>query len=175
MAVAATVQLGDQPGTGRIRQIPLGGNGKTAPISMYEVQVALANDASGDESTITVNRDPRYTSICTLIGGTVTVPAAGIEMLFEMQDTENAGPISRGFANAVPIASVGGTSIAVWNPPPIMTMTTWRMITANVDGDTAAFQAWFYNFDRRILELTPMYQILANLPRSGSMDSFSAA
>lgn len=142
---------------------------------MYEVQATLAMDASGGNATLALTEDARFASICTLMNGRVIGAAAGVEMLFQMRNDEQAGPIAHGFANAVPISTIAGSSVAVWNPPPVMTMSSWTLVAANVDGDTLAFTAWFYNFDRRILELSPMWQILANLPRPGTMDSFSVA
>jgi len=174
VTVAETLSLTDQPSTGQIKLVPLGGNGVSAPKSMYEVQATLAHDASGGIVAFTLTRDERFASICTLMNGKVIGAAAGVEMLFTMR-SESDGPVANGFANAVPISTVGSSSIAVWNPPPIMTMTTWSLHQNNVNGDSLDFAGWFYNFDVRILELSPMWRILANLPRPGTMDSFSAA
>ncbi len=171
MSVSETVNLTGQPAEeGQIRIVPLGGNGIQAPKSMYEVQITLSMDASGGECAITFTRDSRWQSICTLFNGTVEGAAAGVEIMFEAQDAENSGPVARGFANATPIASVVSLNVAVWNPPPIMTMTRWTVRSPNVNGDKLIVNAWLYNFNRRILELSPMWQILANLPRSGRMD-----
>lgn len=173
MSVTETVTLEDQPSAGgRIQLIPLGGNGVTAPKSMYEVIVNLAHDAGGGTATITLNGDPRFSSLCTLMNGVYTSAAGGIEMLFGMRKgTPPVGPLARGFINAIPIATVGAISLGVWNPPPIMTMDEWTMTCTNVTGDSQVLNAWFYNFDRRILELSPMWQILANLPRPGLIDA----
>jgi len=175
VAISETINLTGQPAGGRIRYVPLGRFGNYAPRSMYEVQVLLAMDASGDEATINLTEDARFASICTLMNGRVIGAAGGVELLFQMRNNAQAGPISHGFANAVPIASIASANIAVWNPPPVMTMDTWTLVADNVNGDSLSLTAWFYNFDRRILELSPMWQILANLPRPGTMDSFSVA
>lgn len=172
MAIASDFTLGNQPTVGTSRLVPLGGNGITAPKSMYEVAVSLVHDASGGTAVITITRDPRFSTLMTLANCFYLGAAGGVEVLFSMRDAADNGPFARGFANAVPIG-IGG-SLAVWNPPPIMTMDTWSLTNTNVTGDTSIFNVWFYNFDRRILELSPMWQILANLPRAGLMDSFSA-
>ncbi len=174
MSVSDTFALNAQPAAGRSNLVPLGGNGIVAPQSMYEVQATLAGDGSGGTNSITITRDPRWQSIMTLANGNVTGAAAGIEVMFEMRNSDNGGPFARGFGNAVPIASISSLSTCVWNPPPIMTIDTWTLTTANTTGDSMFFNAWFYNFDVRILELSPMWKILMNLPRAGLMDSFSA-
>ncbi len=175
MAVADTFALNEQPGVGFSNYIPLGRFGDFAPHSMYEVSASLASDATGGNNVITITSDPRFATICTLMNAPYSGAAAGIEILFQMRDTSKNGAFARGFANAVPIATVGGFSLAVWNPPPIMTMDTWSLLVANTDADISVFNAWFYNFDIRILEKSPMWRILANLPRPGTMDSFSVA
>lgn len=172
MAVTETFQLNQQPTVGSSRLVPLGGNGVTAPKSMYEVAATLAGAAGGGTNVITIQQDPRFSSLMTLANSFYIGAAAGIEVLFSMRDERDNGPFARGFGNAVPIG-IGG-SLTVWNPPPIMTMDEWSLTVNNVDGDSSIFNAWFYNFDIRILELSPMWQILANLPRGGTMDSFSA-
>ncbi len=169
VVVSETIALNAQPATGRIQFIPCMGR-RGIVQSMYEVTVNLAGTAGGGEIEIVLTRDPRFQSIATLMSGSVTGAAAGVEIGFTLRDVEGSGPTARGFVNASPIASIFGLNPAAWNPPPIMTMNEWRIIAANVDGDSLQFQAWFYNFDVRILELVAMDKILACLPRPGLID-----
>lgn len=170
MSVTLEFALNEQPATGAVNLVPLGGNGFTAPQSMYEIQATLAGDVSGGTNKITFTQDPRFSSLLTLANNTYVGNTGPIEVGFEMRNTAPAGPFARGFSNASPLSTINGVIITVWNPPPIMTMDLWACTTPNVDGDTSNFNAWVYNFNIRVLEVTPMFQILANLPRPGSMD-----
>jgi len=172
MTVSDVFRLPAQPGTGTSRFVPLGGNGFNAPKSMWEVAASLAGDVSGGLNQITVNFDTRFRSIVTLSNIVVTGAAAGIEVTHQMRDSENSGPFARAFSNAIPIG-LNSLSLSVWNPPPIMTMDSFDAITANVDGDSMILNLWMYNFDIRVLERAPMWQILANLPRGGLQDNSS--
>ncbi len=66
MAVTISVNLPDNPGTGALRFIPLGGNGYTAPFAMWQLRAfAATGDATAGALSLTVRMDPRY---CSMVG-----------------------------------------------------------------------------------------------------------
>lgn len=177
MAVSGAFQIPGQPASGggadallgTVRFIPLMGNGRVAPLCMYEVAASLASDASGGNNTITITFDERWKSLVTLVNIVNTSAAQPIEAVFELVSTASTTRF-RAFDNAVPINSLDLINLSVWNPPPLMDMNQLVTKVPNITGDTHIVNAMIYCFDFRVLELTPMYQILANLPRPGLID-----
>ncbi len=168
MAVATTLTLPDQPATGLVTYVPLGGDGWTAPHSVFEVSVASAGAAGGGNNVVTINFDPRFQSIATYIRGTNDGASTTIEMAFELLQTHNQPSLSA-FANAIPVAGVLGTvNLMTWCPPPIPGMRRARMTTTNVDGDDLLFQMYLYNFNINVLQRVPLNLILSSLPRADS-------
>lgn len=177
MAVSGAFTIPEQPadgaGTdalvGTVRLIPLGGNGKTAPNVMYEVAASLASDASGGNNTITITFDSRFQSLVTLVNIVNSSASGAIEAAYELVATASNTRF-RAFDNAVPVNSLDALNVSVWNPPPLMDMDQLVTKVPNVTGDVHIVNAMIYCFNRRVLEMTPMYQILANLPRPGLID-----
>lgn len=177
MAVAGAFTIPQQPSegggadalVGTLRVIPLGGNGKTAPHLMYEVAASLASDASGGNNEITISFDTRFKSLVTLVNIVNTSASGAIEAVFELVATASNTRF-RAFDNAVPVNSLDAINLSVWNPPPLMDMDQLVTKVPNVTGDVHIVNAMIYCFNRRVLEMTPIYQILANLPRPGLID-----
>lgn len=177
MAVTGEFRIPEQPAdgggtdelTGNTTFIPLLGDGVLAPQMMWEVSCALAGDASGGNSTITVRFDQRFRSICTLAQMTKTSAVGAIEALWELSPANNS-PIYRVAQDVVPLTTLTGLNISLWNPPPLMNMDRISTIIPNVTGDTHILNLMIYSFDINVLQLSPLWRILANLPRSGLID-----
>ncbi len=177
MAVAGEFTIPQQPADGSgadallggLRLIPLGGNGKTAPQLMYVISASLVSDGSGGANSITVNFDPRFKSLVTLVNAVNTSASGAIEVVYELVTTVSNTRF-RAFDPAVPVNDLDTLNVSVWNPPPIVDADQLVTKVPNVTGDTHIMNAVIYCFNRRVLELTPIYKILANLPRPGVID-----
>ncbi len=180
MAVTGDFRIPQQPAegtgadalTGSLELVPLGGDGISAPLIMWEVAATLAHDASGGNATINVRFDNRFLSLVTLANMRKSSAAGAIECSWEMATRGPVeAPIFRAFQNAVPLNSLQSFNISVWNPPPLMNMDRLTVIVPNVTGDSMQLVATIYSFNINVLQRTPMYQILANLPRGGTLDA----
>lgn len=169
MAVATTLNLPEQPAVGLVSYVPLGGDGWTAPHSVFEVSVASVGTASGGNNVVLVNFDPRWQSVVTYMRCTNSSASTTLEMFMELLQVHNQPQLSA-FANAVPVASIAGTvNLMTWAPPPIPGMRRARMTTTNTNGDDLLFQFYLYNFNINVLQKVPLNLILASLPRAESV------
>lgn len=162
MSVAVTLNMPDQPAAGSVRLRPLGGNGYTSPQSNYLVTVNLASDASAGNNAITINLDPQYQSVvslvqCQLESGTVDVPVfiaifpEGITPSFGIQAVMDIDP------------DVGQNLL--YSPPPMFNAVRLLARTDNVDTETLHLAAIIHNFKRDAFQKVPLNIILASLPR----------
>lgn len=170
MAVTTTVAIPDQPATGVIEFLPLGGNGKVAPLGCYMVDVQLAGDASGGLATINVELDPRYTNLVAFYSAKVDSAATAPDFFMDIRAnaaaTGFAGPSIVGTMPHTTIITLGNASF-LWYPPPIyyprgghisLTMT-------NVDAtEVYAVVAEVYCFDSDVRSLAPLYLLQLNVP-----------
>ncbi len=169
MAVAVEITLPAQPAIGLVTYVPLGGDGWTAPHSVFEVSVASVGDASGGNKVVTVNFDARWQSVVTYMRATNDSASTTIEMFMELLQNHNQPQLSA-FCNAVPVAAIANTvNLMTWAPPPIPGMRRARMTTPNVNGDDTLFQFYLYNFNINVLQQVPLNLILASLPRAESV------
>lgn len=172
MAVALDVTLPDNaaaPGIGNPRFTPLGGDGWTAPQSVFEFGFSSPCDASGGENTITVTFDPRFVQIVTYVRLTNAGASTTLEMEIQLRPPlPFTAPIVSAFANAVPINGMATQNEMTWSPPPVPTMRRLVGRVPNVNGDTLVMSALIYNFNIRVLELVPLNLILGSLPRGDS-------
>ncbi len=166
MAVAETLNLPAQPTTGSSFQRPLGGNGWTAPASVYEIGMSLAGDVTGGNSDMIINFDPRYIGIVTYIELRRNVSAGALEMRLSLIARGAAlGPQAEAAFNAVPEIDMDSINYCSWNPPPIPSFDSLGARTPNTDGTTGTLFMFLYNFNIRVLEKIPLNIILASLPR----------
>lgn len=149
------------------RYRPLGGDGFSAPLSMYEVGISLAGNGSGGIAQLIIEPDERFESLLILCQMTMTSATAAIECFFQLSIDS---VFSRAFIDAVPLDSMQSFNSASWNPPPILAFTDARIIIPEPGVGPVLTTSWFvYNFNIRASELTPMQTILASLPRSSEV------
>lgn len=168
MAVATTMSLPDQPAVGLVTYVPLGGDGWTAPHSVFEVSMASEGAAGGGDNVATVNFDPRWQSVVTYMRATNDSASGTIEMFMELLQ-DHSQPQLSAFANTVPILGFKTVNLMTWCPPPIPGMRRARCTVPNVDGDDLLFQFYLYNFNINVLQKVPLNLILASLPRADSV------
>jgi len=170
MAVSNALTLpGSDTNGGLTTYLALGGNGYTAPQSMFEVSVLTDADASAGNLVFTLTFDARFQSIVTYVRMSGASASTGIEMdcaLFP--PLPRSQPRAQGFVNAVPVSTLHGTNDYVWNPPPLMGMGRLIATVPNTNGDNLTVQCYMYNFNINVLQTVPLSIILASLPRGSS-------
>jgi len=172
MAVAETVVLPAQPAAGFTKAKPLGGNGYQSPFAQQVVQVQLASDGTGDQNTITLELDPVYLNLVSLVQVSVGGAAADIATRLQI-----IGPQAEflTFNGLIPFHDpTGGTldNNLLWSPPPLLLSevqvsgdATISAIIPNVNTETFFLSAWIYQFNKRAEEFTPINQLLSVLAR----------
>jgi hypothetical protein len=178
MSVSSFVQLPSQPAAGRVSYVPLGGNGHAAPHSASVVEINLASDASGGTSTLSVQIDPRYTSLVSYVAVSVSAATGAIANRLTI-----ANSVFDQIHNVDPTgyAAVTGATLAskLWYPAPVMCSSDAttagvlgycyiQSIIPNVNGETHYLRMRFYNFDKRVRETTPLGLLFQTLPRAGN-------
>lgn len=176
MSVTSLVELPNQPAAGLVQTVPLGGDGMTAPHSATQVDINLASDASGNYNRVTIELDPRYTSLISYIAVSVAGAAAAVANRLtiacgtfdQIHNVDNTG-----------WAAVTGSTLAakLWKPPAVLCGRSsiptdgsldYPYIDSyipNTNGETHYLRTRIYNFDKRARELTPLPILLASLPR----------
>lgn len=165
MSVAQTVSLPDNPTTGTARLIVLTGGGFYAPKSMYEVQLTLTGDATGNLSTNVINTDPRFLS---LVQRMEVTSLAGTPVEYQLIQTlagsaVNSSVVGLTIANTT---SSFNPSTAYWDPPGLLPISQVSSIIANVDTVVHVLTVWIYNFDINALNTVPLPILLAALART---------
>lgn len=175
MSVAVTLTLPNQPGTGRVRYSPLGGNGRSSPSKICDFNVVLAGDASGGTATLTVEMDRTYSGVPALlrcVKGALT--PAGFN--FGIAPTGDGG-----FTYAITLNAVagfdGGGASAIWAPPPMYMEQEGPsgaapfivVVSDNVDAETTTFRGQILLFELRARDTAPLEDIYASLPRAGAV------
>lgn len=165
------LQTGDHAGAAIVnprRFRPLGGNGFHAPSSMYEVGISIAGDASAGNAQLIISPDDRFEQLLALVQVSMTSATGAIEVFFQMS-TNNV--FTRGFVDAAPLDGINSFNNAVWNPPPLLGFDEARVVTLNPGVGPVLTTFWYvYNFNIQASKKVPMYQLLANLPRSGTAE-----
>ncbi len=173
MSVAEEIRLPAQPTSGGVDYLPLGGDGFTAPHSMYTVRnMNIVGDASGGQLQAKVTQDRRFSAICTLMSIGVVGPAAAVVFRAEIAHAPQQ--------NSRQVFQIGGTGVftelpsalsqALWSPSPILDLAHIQVKADNSGvGVDLLLNALIYNFDIRVAEKVPLNVILASLPRSGSL------
>lgn len=171
MTVSLAVTLPAQPATGAGTVFtPFGGDGRSAPLGCYNVGMQLVGDAGGGNANLTVNFDPRYTSMVTWAQIGVLADTAAGEFRLQIVDTATSLPNVQvvGTLPGVVEAGASENSIFLWYPPPLYLNSTGSVnaIMLNVDAtETYALDLEIYVFDRDVRQITSA-QIL-NLTRIG--------
>ncbi len=168
VAISETVLMPGQPATGQVKYVPLGGNGYDAPHSAYSCFISHAMDASGGNSSINLQFDPRFTQMISYMRAEVVGVAADTaqRMFIRIDGDEIISDTTFGTYWV-------GTALSsrLWKPPGVVGTSTQQDTAymtsqmVNVDGDTHNFTCRVYNFDKRARELTPLPVLMASLPR----------
>jgi len=158
LSVTSSFTLPAQPATGSAIQVPLGGDGFSAPHSAVVLRsITLAHDVSGGSAVMEVILDDRFCSL-------VSYQQMFIDQATELAEVVRAeivgatSPICRDNITLTPNATLSDTA-GIWYPPSwILPGTANRCIlrytAVNVDGDTSHQNALIYQFDIRVRELT---------------------
>lgn len=169
MAVSETIVLPNQPSSGRLTRIPLGGDGFYAPTAAYAVtNFALTGDVSGGAVTHLVTMDNRFCSLVSWISFTIAqataadadfrVSIGGTTGIIPVFVENNAAVATSAVVNAL---TVGKTIV----PPPAVLPGGGdpgiiAVRTLNVDTDVVTMNAMIYIFNIRAREKTPMGPLL---------------
>lgn len=162
MSILQDVVLPQQPGSGDVTFVPLGGDGWTSPQSMYYFSVDQTGDASGGVATIDVGRDQRFEQVIDFL----EVQNIGGAVVFRLDIFRNTQ--SRAIACGTTLAETS-ISTALWSPPAIIDPFEWRMAIPNVDTIVSRFKGVVYNFNIRASEKVPLHIMLASVRRSSSI------
>lgn len=178
MSVFDTVQLPNQPTSGETIWVPLGGNGYTAPHSMFEVNIELNNDASGGDTRLKILMDPRWECIVHRCEAVVSSSAAQAEFTFNLNiDQLNGFPpkVPMNYQGEMDLSTLNGTSAAFWDLPPHIDAQQMQLVLDNVDAtEVSIFRCWVYNFKKDASQRTPLGLLLSSIPRSGAVSSVQA-
>ena len=166
MSVSEAFQLPAQPNNaGTVSLRPLGGDGLTAPQSMYIISVAeLDGDASAGTATISITLDPQYESLVQVLQFQIVGVAAATDYRMRVRHQGGMSIFNQGQAPF----SVDTTARVAWNPSAIINADLIEFVTDNINGDTYRASAVVYNFRKQASELTPLSVLLASLPRAAS-------
>lgn len=162
MAVAVTVTLPAQPLAGDgVLFSPLGGDGRSSPIGVYDIGIQIVGDAGGGNAVCTVNMDPRYTSMIAYAAPFAAADAAAGEFAIQIVDNVLFTPNLRvvGTLPGVTEGFVSRNSTYLWYPPPIWLNGNGSLITTQVNVDateTYGLTCAIYVFDRNVRQLTPL-------------------
>ncbi len=173
MAVTSIVALPAQPAAGSSRLVPLNGNGFTSPKSLYEVQVTLTGDATGNQNTITINLDPRYVSLIARMEMVNLGASAQVEYQLTQRLVGSGITSSQVGLTVVNTTSNLSPCSAYWDPPGLLPIDQLTCLVANVDTIVNVLSVWIYNYDINALNTVPIHILLRSLPRtSGSTVQF---
>lgn len=158
------------PAIGGPHYSPLGGDGWTAPHSVYEFAISSPGTASGGNNVIDITFDRRFVGILTY----ARLAQSSASGLLEMQMTlfpppGRSTPQVKAFCNAVPVDGLSTTNEMSWCPPPIPSMGRLVATLPNVTGDTMSVMGYIYNFQIDVLHKVPLNLILMSLPRGESV------
>lgn len=175
MAVSLSVTLPDQPPPfGGSRFVPLGGDGRSAPQSMYVVGMLLNGDASGGDATLTLVPDPQFTSVADYVTcGTFSSVAAVTGIAQVVAGGENAG--AQFTLAATGLGAGEATQTTTWSPPTILLETNQdpsiRFVTPNVNGVTYSLTVRLYNFGRDVKHRVPLPVLFGSFNRATALSS----
>ncbi len=162
----STVRLPEQPTTGTVRYIPLGGDGFVAPFAAYAINShQVTGDATGTTATLRVLMDPRFCSLTAF--STLQIQQATPGDVACRMDLSGAGypgqPVS------VVMTSIGLVSVVnvsnTYKPVPVVMPgggedVALGAVALNVDTDIYTVNALIYLFDISVREKTPMGPLL---------------
>jgi len=166
MSVSLQFTLPAQATTGRVKYIPLGGDGFQAPFAAYAISgVTLTGDAGGGSASINCTLDNRYVSLVAYSTGAINqVSSADVDHRFRIVADGAPVLVSAGTIEAISADVSAATINRTWQPPPVLVpgsvpanlVHDWL----NVLNDDYKMHAYIYLFDIRVRELTPTGPLL---------------
>lgn len=159
MAVSSTVTLPQQAAVGQgTLYTPFGGDGKSAPLGIYDVDIRVVGDAGGGNAGVTIAFDPRYTSVIAYVLAYVIADTAAGDFQLAIEDSVQALPNTRivGTLPGVAEAFQAQNSIYMWYPPPIWLDGNGTVSASyvNVDAtETYGMSVQMYVFDRNVRQI----------------------
>lgn len=167
MAVVSTVWLPDQPGDGFTHVQPLGGNGKTAPISQVYCRATSAGDASGGTNQVELRFDEDHLTMVHWLGILLSGISSDSECLVDLR-FGHAGVSMRHVQSLKLIHNaISGSGYAMFRPPPIVapprpgagsggaTAPFIEVSVANAAGDDLTLDLMAYEYDANAAQITP--------------------
>lgn len=159
MAVGDVITLPAQPVAGDgVLYSPLGGDGRSAPLAVYDIGIQVVGDAGGGNAVVTVNFDPRYTSLVAWVAPFVAADTAATEFFVQLVDTVLFTPNLR-IVGTMPFVTEGFSarnSSYLWFPPPMWFNGNGQLNAnfVNVDAtETYGMNCSIYVFDRNVRQI----------------------
>ncbi len=171
MSVSISGTLGaGQPDESQIVWVPLGGDGKVAPLGCYVARVEVVGDAGGGTATCSISGDTRYTNVAAWLTFEVEADAAATDFRMRMlNDAQGSQPIVNIVGTAPHVATTVATvnTAFLWFPPPMLYPDGgfFEAVTLNVSAsETYRLTGEFFMFDRDIRQITPLPFLMQNFP-----------
>ncbi len=170
MAVAIAVSLPSQPSQGAAEYVPLGGDGKAAPMGCYFVRAEVDGDASGGNATLTINLDPRYTNLVAFVNLKIGVDATAGDFFlgtFTGTGLDAAAPEIVGTIPQVATSVNTNNSSFLWYPPPVFYQQEGQVFAAvpNVGVlETYKLLVEVLIFDADVRRITALPFLMMNVP-----------
>lgn len=175
MTAAAVFELPNQPSssapdamTGAVTYVPLGGDGKTAPIGAYSLRsLNLPGDGVGAAS-IAVAMDPRYASLIVFMHGAIEDATPGTDEWIKLtvESDTTAAMVTQEDVPAAP-TNLGARDFSkMFTPPPIILPgggdgSIIRAQFEDASDRSFVLEAYILLWDIRVRELTPMSLLVA--------------
>lgn len=171
MSVSATVTLPAQPAQGALNYIPLGGDGRSAPLGCYFCRLEVDGDAGGGTAAVTINFDPRYTNLVAYVNVLIEADAAAGDFATWIAQSGQVATPDRVFVvGTIPNVATGvstDNSSFLWYPPPIYYQgsgyCSMKVLNVGVN-ETYKLTVEVLCFDIDVRRLTPLPWLMQNVP-----------
>lgn len=168
MSVTTTVTLPAQPTQGVSEFVPLGGNGKSAPLGCYFVRAEVDGDAGGGSATVSINFDRRYTNLVAYLNPTIAVDAAAGDFAVRIGTAVGSQQVQvTGTIPHIATGTVTDNASFLWYPPPLyfQGVGNGSFFCPNVGvNETYKLFAEIFVFDINVKRLAPMPVLQMNVP-----------
>ncbi len=156
-----------QPTQGSTNYIPLGGDGRSAPLGCYFVNIEVDGDASGGNADLTIRGDVRYTNLVAYMNLKVQADAAAGDFMMRITDPNPPRPQIVGTIPQVATGVATDNATFLWFPPPIYFQGGGSMsaVLPNVGvNETYKLEIEVLVFDIDVRRLSPLPLLMLNVP-----------
>jgi len=171
VSVSSTVSLPAQPAQGEQSYIPLGGDGKFAPLGCYFCRLEVDGDAGGGTASLTINCDVRYTNLIAYSNLLIEADAAAGDFALRIEQTgQIATPDRVTIVGTIPNVATGvnsDNSSFLWYPPPLFYQGAGVAISKCLNvgvNETYKLAIEVFVFDINVKRLAPMTWLMQNVP-----------